>query len=82
MLTVEYHHNLLKTIAKIHDDSVKQQVKNKMKKIVENPVIGKPMRYARKNTREVYIGSYRLAYSYSKTEEKIIFLDLYHKDDQ
>jgi mRNA-degrading endonuclease RelE of RelBE toxin-antitoxin system len=80
MLTVEYHHTLLKTISKIQDGSVKQQVKPK--KIVENPVIYKPIRYDRKDTQEVSIGSYRLAYSYSKKDEIIIFLSLYHKDKQ
>lgn len=82
MLTIEYHRKLLKTIAKIHDQSVKQQIKHHINNIVETPFIGKPMRYSSKNTREVYIGSYRLAYAYIEKEEKIIFLDLYHKDKQ
>ena len=40
------------------------------------------MRFARKGTREVYVGSFRLSYAYLKEEGKIIFLDLYHKDEQ
>jgi len=40
------------------------------------------MRYARKGTRELYIGSYRLAYAYIKDKNKLVFLDLYHKDEQ
>ncbi|MEA3458060.1 MAG: type II toxin-antitoxin system RelE/ParE family toxin [Candidatus Thermoplasmatota archaeon] len=80
MLEVEYRDILLKTISNINDESIKQRVKKQIKKIVEKPDIGKPMRYSRKNTREVYIGSYRLAYAYLKN--KIIFLDLYHKDKQ
>jgi len=40
------------------------------------------MRYARKGTRESYIGSYRLAYAYMKNENKLIFLEFYHKDEQ
>ena len=83
MLTVEYTDNLLKTIQKIKDttqkDSIKKQIK---KKIIQQPEIGKPMRYARKGTRELYIGSYRLAYAYIKREKKIIFLEIYHKDIQ
>lgn len=82
MLTIEYHHQFLKTIAKIKDESRKQQVKKQIKKIIDKPTIGKPMRYARKNTREVYIGSFRLAYAYVKQEKTIIFLALYHKDKQ
>jgi len=40
------------------------------------------MRYARKGTREVYAGSFRLSYAYIPEESRIIFLDLYHKDEQ
>jgi mRNA-degrading endonuclease RelE of RelBE toxin-antitoxin system len=82
MLTVEYSDNLLKTIKKIKDNTVKEQIKRQIAKILEKPEIGKPMRYARKRTRELYIGSFRLAYAYLKKEKKIIFLDLYHKDEQ
>jgi mRNA-degrading endonuclease RelE of RelBE toxin-antitoxin system len=82
MLAVEHNHNFLKKTHRINDKSVKERVKNQIKKILENPEIGKPMRYARKGTRELYIGSFRLSYVYSKSENKIIFLDLYHKDEQ
>lgn len=40
------------------------------------------MRFARKRTRESYVGSFRLAYAYTKDENKIILLDIYHKDEQ
>ena len=40
------------------------------------------MKYARKNTRELYIKPLRLSYSYIKEEDKLIFIDLYHKDEQ
>ncbi|KAF5431588.1 mRNA-degrading endonuclease RelE, toxin component of the RelBE toxin-antitoxin system [Candidatus Methanophagaceae archaeon] len=82
MLAVEHKHNFLKKTHRINDKSVKERVKNQIKKIIENPEIGKPMRYARKGTRELYIGSFRLSYAYLKSENKIIFLDLYHKDEQ
>jgi len=82
MLKVEYSDELLKTISKIKDASLKQKVKKQIKKIIEQPPIGKPMKYARKGSRELYIGSYRLAYSYKKDKNKLIFLELYHKDEQ
>ena len=82
MLTVEYSDSILKTISKIKDSTIKEQVKKQIKKILENPETGKPMRYARKGTRELYIGSFRLAYAYLKKEQKIILLDLFHKDEQ
>jgi hypothetical protein len=40
------------------------------------------MKYARKGTREIHLGSFRLAYFYSLNDEKIIFLELYHKKKQ
>ena len=82
MLEVAHKPNFLKKIHKIKDTSTKERIKNQIKKILENPEIGKPMRYARKGTRELYIGSFRLSYAYLKDENKIIFLDLYHKDEQ
>ena len=82
MLTVEYSNNVLKTISKIKDSIIKEQVKKQIKKLLENPEIGEPMRYARKGTRELYIGLFRLAYAYLKNEQKVILLDIYHKDEQ
>ena len=82
MLKVEYSDDLLKIITKIKDASLKKKIKKQIKKIIEQPEIGKPMKYARKGTRELYTGSYRLAYAYIKDKNKLIFLDLYHKNKQ
>ena len=82
MLNIEYSDNIFKTISKIKNKSEKEKIKKQILKIIKNPEIGKPMRYARKGTRELYIGSYRLAYSHLKNENKIILLDFYHKDEQ
>jgi len=82
MLEIEYKNNFLKRIRKIKDNSVKEHIKKQVKKIIENPERGKPMRNVRKNTREVYLKSFRLSYAYIKNENKIIFLDFYHKDKQ
>ena len=60
----------------------KEKVKKQIRKIIENPEIGKPMRYARKGTREVYVKPFRLSYAYIFKGNKIILLDLYHKDEQ
>ena len=40
------------------------------------------MRFDRKDTREVYAGSFRLSYAYDKSQDIIYFLDIYHKDSQ
>ena len=82
MVIIKFEASFEKTIKKIKSLSIKIQLKKQIKKIIDNPYIGKPMRYARKNTRELYIKPLRLAYSYIKEEDKLIFIDLYHKDNQ
>ncbi len=82
MVTTSFHKNFENIFYKIKDELLKIKVKKQIKKIIENPEIGKPMRHNRKGTREVYISPFRLSYAYIKEEDKIIFLDLYHKDEQ
>ena len=82
MLKVDNRPNFIKKISKIKNNSLKEQAKKRIKKVIQNPNIGKPMKHDRKGTREIYIGSFRLSYVYLPHENKIIFLDLYHKDEQ
>jgi len=82
MVTIAYDLSFEKKVRKIKDQVLKLKVKTKILKIIDSPEIGKPMRYSRKGTREVYISPFRLSYLYIKNEENIIFLDLYHKDEQ
>lgn len=82
MLIVERKPNFLKKINKIKDNFLKNQIKKQTKKIIDNPEVGKPMKYERRGTREVYINPFRLAYAYLPDKNKVIFLDLYHKDEQ
>jgi len=69
-----------KILDKIKDKNLKVKIFKKISKIINNPEVGKPMKNVRKGTREVYIDSFRLSYSYK--ENKIIFLDFYHKDEK
>ena len=82
MVTILFEPAFQKTFSKIKDPLLKERIFKQLSKIKENPEIGKPMRYARKSTREVYIGPFRLSYAYLKEENKLIFLDFYHKDEQ
>jgi len=82
MVIVEFSPSFERRIKKRKNLAVKIQLKKQIKKIVENPEIGKPMRYNRKGTREVYIAPFRLSYAYIETGDKLVFLDLYHKDIQ
>ena len=82
MVTVAYGLHFEKTIRKIRDRELKERVKTQIVKIVNNPSIGKPLRYSRKQTREVYIPPFRLSYLYDKRNDTLVFLSLYHKDEQ
>ena len=81
-MLIEYKKEFLKTISKIKHQEVKAQIKKQIEKIINAPEIGKPMRYNRKGTRQLYVAPYRLAYAYFPSENKIVFLDIYHKDEQ
>lgn len=82
MLVIDYKKDFLKIISKTKNQSDKEKIKKQIEKILDNPEIGKPMMYGRKGARGVYIAPYRLAYSYIPSENKIIFLEIYHKDEQ
>ena len=82
MVTVAYDPHLKKTIRKIRDHEIKERVKTQIVKIVNNPSIGKPLRYSRKQTREVYIPPFRLSCLYDNRTDTLVFLSLYHKDEQ
>jgi mRNA-degrading endonuclease RelE of RelBE toxin-antitoxin system len=82
MVNVQYDSSFERVIRKIKDTALKERIKKQIQKIIENPEIGKPMRYTRKGTREVYVPPFRLSYSYLKNDDVIVFLDLYHKDEQ
>lgn len=82
MVIVDFDQDFEKTVKKIKDNLLKEKIKKQIKKIIKNPEIGKPMRYSRINSREVYISPYRLSYLFLKNEGKIVILKLYHKDNQ
>lgn len=82
MVSVFFHEKFRKTFSKIKNNSLKERVIKHISKIKENPELGKPMKYARKGTKEVYVSPFRLSYMYLKKKDKIILLDLYHKDKQ
>ena len=67
---------------KIKDNLFKTKVQKQIKKIINNPEVGKPMKNVRKGTREVYVKPFRLSYTYLKNENVLCFLDLYHKKGQ
>lgn len=64
------------------DASVRVKLDKLLGKAVLNPHAGKPMRFARAGTRELYLPPFRLSYAYDEKEGILTFLDLYHKDRQ
>lgn len=64
------------------DKSILIKVEKLVVKIFNNPEIGKPMRFDRKETRELYASPFRLNYIYDNARDILIFLDIYHKDEQ
>lgn len=80
MVDVTLDPDFEKSFRKVKDNLMKEKIINQISKIRENPEVGKPMRYTRKGSRELYVSPYRLSY---RIEDKIIYiLDLYHKDEQ
>jgi len=61
------------------DSSVKDKVRKQIKKIIENPDVGKPLRYDLKGERTIYVKPFRIIYSYSNNT--IYFLRFQHRKD-
>ena len=82
MFKINFDDKFQNTFTKIKDTVLKEKIIKQIGKIKENPEIGKPMRYDRKGTREIYIPPFRLSYCYIKHEKRVIILNLYHKKEQ
>lgn len=82
MVKLAFNPKFQTSFSKLKDGLLKERIIKQIQKIKTNPEIGKPMMHDRKGTRELYIKPFRLAYSYIKSEDKIIILDFYHKDSQ
>ena len=79
---VEKTDEFVKLVKKIKNQALKKRVQKQIARVIEHPEVGKPMMFIRKGTREVYVPPFRLAYAYLKERDTIIFLKLYHKDEQ
>lgn len=67
---------------KLKDAKRKLMIKKQVKRIICDPSCGKPLKYGRVGTQEVYITPHRLYYHFSEKEETIYFLEISHKDEQ
>ena len=82
MVEIRFDKKFTSAFSKIKDNSFREMIIKQVDKVSANPEVGKPMRNVRKNTRELYVGSFRLSYSYLKSENIVYILDLYHKKSQ
>jgi len=82
MVRVIFNEKFKHLFSKIKENLLKEKIIKQVEKIKINPEIGKPMKYARKGTRELYIPPFRLSYAYLPEEGLVYILDFYHKDEQ
>ena len=82
MVDVTFTEEFKAIFLNIKDKLLKEKILKQIGKIKNNPKIGKPMRYHRKGTRELYIKPFRLSYEYLKDKDHVHILDLYHKKKQ
>jgi len=82
MVEIRFDKKFKIIFSKLKDELLKLKIIRQLKKISENPKVGKPMRNVRKGTRELYIKPFRLSYEYIQEQNLIYILDLYHKKKQ
>jgi len=82
MVEIRFDKKFKIIFSKLKDELLKLKIIRQLKKISENPKVGKPMRNVRKGTRELYIKPFRLSYEYIQKQNLIYILDLYHKKKQ
>ncbi|PIN89307.1 hypothetical protein COU60_04090 [Candidatus Pacearchaeota archaeon CG10_big_fil_rev_8_21_14_0_10_34_76] len=61
------------------DNSIKEKARKQIKKILEDPETGKPLRYDLKGERTVYVKPFRIIYSFSNNT--IYFLRFEHRGE-
>jgi len=82
MVEIRFDKRFTVIFSKLKDELLRTKVKKQIKKISENPNVGKPMRHDKKGTRELHIPPFRLSYIYFPDKNLVYILDLYHKKKQ
>jgi len=78
MVRITFSEGFEKQFKKIKDNQTKEKIIKHIKKILEDPLIGKPLKYDLKGERTLYIKPYRLIYAIKQDE--IILLRFLHRD--
>ena len=82
MVEVFFDDRFKAIFSKVKDQATRSRILAQVEKLRGHPQAGKPMRYKRKGTWELYIRPFRLVYVYMRDQDKVILLDLYHKKKQ
>lgn len=67
-----------KNLKSIRDQVTKERIKKAIRKIIDNPEVGKPLQYGRRGERRVRIGPYRLIYAV--IGDTLFLLDFMHRE--
>ena len=78
-MRITFSDGFKKGFKKIKDKGMKGRAIKQIKKIIENPSTGKPLRYNLKGERSIYVKPYRLIYAIRKAE--IVLLRVRHRDE-
>ena len=82
MVEIRFDKKFTNIFSKLKDISTKQKIIKQIKKISQNPKVGKPMKYGRKGTRGLYVAPFRLSYFYDSNKKIVYVLEIYHKKRQ
>ena len=74
MVEIRFDKKFVLIFSRLKDNLLKTKIKKQIKKISENPGVGKPMMHTRKGTRELYVSPFRLSYVYDHKNNVVYVL--------
>jgi addiction module RelE/StbE family toxin len=77
--SIIYTEKFERDVRRIRDSLVKERVSKQIEKIVENPEVGKPLRYGLKGEWTVRVRPYRIIYAFQ--DDKLILLRFEHRKE-
>lgn len=77
--SIIYTEKFERDVRRIKDNLVKERVSKQIEKIVENPEVGKPLRYGLKGEWTIRVKPYRIIYAVQ--DDKLILLRFEHRKE-
>lgn len=81
MYEVTYSETFRKSIRKVTDAATRERITKQILRIMEDPTVGKPLRYELKNKRSLRVHPFRIIYEYTADEGKIILHSFEHRKE-